>query len=200
MAINHFNPQNVKNVSLLVLISVFFLHWWCYIFYFYTWCRIEVYHPSLSQTSAFMYLPRWVLSFVQTVSPNPILCISGWNLIWITDCPHSISQLFISDLCVHTRFLFFTECALVSMVMPLRCNAYAKNNSNSNTVCNTDVVLPSRLRCSIIFRLVRQRQKRSKLECVAYSMLQTSATLLFFLFFIFFCCLRYFQNTKRCVY
>ncbi len=53
------------------------------------------------------------------------------------------------------------------MVMPLRCYAYAKNNSNSKTVCNTDVVLPSRLRCSIIFRLVRQRQKRSKVECVA---------------------------------
>ncbi len=77
--------------------------------------------------------------------------------------PHSISQLFISDLCVHTLFLVFTECALVSMVMPLRCYAYAKNNSNSNTVCNTDDVLPSRLRCSIIFRLVRQRQKRRKL-------------------------------------
>ncbi len=105
-------------------------------------------------------------SFVQTVSPNPILCISGWNRIWITDCPHSISQLFISDLCVHKRFLVFTECALVSMVMPLRCSAYAKNNSNSNTVCNTDV-LPSRLLCSIIFRLVRQRQKRRKLEYAA---------------------------------
>ncbi len=102
-------------------------------------------------------------SFVQTVSPNPILCISGWNRIWITDCPHSISQLFISDLCVHNRSFVFTECALVSMVMPLRCYAYAKNNSNSNTVCNTDVVLPSRLRCSIIFRLVRQRQKCRKL-------------------------------------
>ncbi len=40
-------------------------------------------------------------SLVQTVSPNPILCISGWNLILITDCARSISQLFISDLCIH---------------------------------------------------------------------------------------------------
>ncbi len=88
--------------------------------------------------------------FVQTVSPNPILCISGWNLIWITDCPHSISQLSISDLCVHKRSFVFTECALVSMVMPLHCYVYAKNNSNSNTD-----VLPSRLRCSVILRLVR---------------------------------------------
>ncbi len=70
-------------------------------------------------------------------------------------------------LCVHKRSFLFTECALVSVVMPLRCYAYAKNNSNSNTVCITNFVLPSRLRCSIIFRLVRQRQ--------------TSATLLFFL-------------------
>ncbi len=106
---------------------------------------------------------RWVLSLVQTVSPNPILCISGWNLIWITDCPHSISQLFISDLCVHKRAFVFTECAVVSMVMALRCYAYAKNNSNSNTVCNTDV-LPAWLRCGIIFRLLKQRQKCSKLS------------------------------------
>ncbi len=121
-----------------------------------------------------------VISFVQTVSPNPILCISGWNLIWITDCPHSILQLFISDLCVHKRFLVFTECALVSMVMPLRY-AYAKNTSNSNTVCNTDVVLPLRLRCSIIFRLVRQLQKCRKLECVA---LFRAADLRYFAFFL----------------
>ncbi len=66
-----------------------------------------------------------LISLVQTVSPNQILCISGWNLIWITDCPHSV----------------FTECALVSMVMPLRCYTSAKNNNNSNTICNTAVVL-----------------------------------------------------------
>ncbi len=93
------------------------------------------------------------------VSPNPILCISGWNRIWITECPHRISQLFESDLCVHKRSFVFNECELVSMVMSLRCYAYAKHNSNSNTVCNTDVVLPSRLRCCIIFRLARQRKK-----------------------------------------
>ncbi len=69
------------------------------------------------------------------------------------------------------------------MVMPLRCYAYAKNNSNSNTVCNTDVVLPSRLRCSVIFRLVRQRQKRRKLECVA---LFRAADLGYFASFFFF--------------
>ncbi len=68
---------------------------------------------------------------------------------------------------VHIRFVdkrsfVFTECALVPMVMPLPCYAYAKNNSNSNTICNTDV-LPSRLCCIIIFRLVRQRQKCRKL-------------------------------------
>ncbi len=131
------------------------------------------------------------LSLVQTVSPNPILCISGWNLIWITDCPHSISLLFISDLCVHKRSFVFTECALVSMVMPLRCYAYAKNNSNSNTDCNTDVVLPSRLRCSIIFCLVRQRQKRRELEYAALFRAAVSATFLFFFF-----CLHYFQNTN----
>ncbi len=100
--------------------------------------------------------------------------------IWITDCPHSISQLFISDLCVHKRSFLFTECALVSMVMPLRCYAYARNSSNSNTVCNTNFVLPSRLRCSIIFSLVRQRQKHRKLECAALFRAAVSATLLFF--------------------
>ncbi len=77
------------------------------------------------------------------------------------------------------------------MIMPLLCYAYAKNNSNSNTVCNTDVVLPSRLRCCFIFRLVRQRQKRGKLECVA---LFSAADLRYLFFF----CLHYFQNTKRC--
>ncbi len=116
---------------------------------------------------------------IETFSPNPILCISGWNLIWITDCPHSISQLSISDLCVHKRFFVFTECALVSMVMPLRCYAYAKNNSNSNTVCNTDV-LPSRLRCSNIFCLVRQWQTCRKLEYVALFRAAVSAIFLFF--------------------
>ncbi len=136
-----------------------------------------------------------LFSLVQTVSPNPILCISGWNLIWITDCPHSVSQLFISNLCVHKRSFVFTECALVSMVMPLRCYAYAKNNSNSNTVCNTDVVLPSWLRCSIIFRLLRQWQKHRKLECAALFRAAISAS-----FLCLFFCLRYFQNTKRYVY
>ncbi len=77
---------------------------------------------------------------IQTVSPNPILSISGWYLIWITDCPHSISKLFISDLCVHKHSFVFTECAFVSILMILHCYAYAKYNSNSNTVCNTDVV------------------------------------------------------------
>ncbi len=43
-------------------------------------------------------------------------------------------------------YFVFTECALVSMVMSLHRYAYAKNNSSSNT----DVVLPSRLRCCII--------------------------------------------------
>ncbi len=138
-----------------------------------------------------------LLSFVQTVSPNPILCISGWNLIWITDCPHSILQLSLSDLCVHKRSFVFTECALVSMVMSLRY-AYAKNNSNSNTVCNTDV-LPLRLRCSIIFRLVKQRQTCRKLEYAALFRAAVSAIFLFIFFYLFFC-LRYFQNTKRCVY
>ncbi len=57
------------------------------------------------------------------------------------------------------------------MVMSLHCHAYAKNNSNSNAVCNTDDVLrhddilPSQLHCIIIFRLVRQQQKCRKLEC-----------------------------------
>ncbi len=74
-----------------------------------------------------------------------------------SDCPHSILQLFISDLCVHKRSFILTECALVSMVMPLPCYAYAKNNSNSNTD-----VLTLRLQCSI-FHLVRQRQKCRKL-------------------------------------
>ncbi len=133
---------------------------------------------------------RWLiqcilLSIVQTVSPNPILCISGWNLIWITDCPHSISQLSISDLCVHKRFFIFTECALVSMVMPLRCYAYAKNNSNSNTVCNTDV-LPSRLRCS-------SSGHAGSFNMRLYSVLPSPL-------FSFFFCLHYFQNTKRCMY
>ncbi len=73
------------------------------------------------------------------------------------------------------------------------CYAYAKNNSNSNKVCNTDVALPSRLCCCIIFRLVRQRQKCRKLVIVA---LFRAADLRYFAFF----CLRYFQNTKRCVY
>ncbi len=89
---------------------------------------------------------------------------------------------------VHIRFVchkssfVFTECALVSMVMPLRCYAYAKNNSNSNTVCNTDVVLRhdnmllSRLSCIIIFCLVRQRQKRRKVECAALFCAAVSAT------------------------
>ncbi len=119
-------------------------------------------------------------SLVQTVSPNPILCISGWNLIWITDFPHSVSQLFISDLCVHRCSFIFTECELVSIVMPLRCYAYAK--SNSNVVCNSDVVLrhdnmlPSQLRCIIIFHLMRQRQKCKKLECAALFCAAVSAT------------------------
>ncbi len=121
-------------------------------------------------------------SLVQTVSPNPILCISGWNLIWITDFPHSVSQLFISDLCVHKHSFVFTECELVSIVMPLRCYVYAKSNSNSNAVCNADVVLrhdnmlPSQLCCIIIVRLVRQRQKRKKLECAALFRAAVSAT------------------------
>ncbi len=131
-------------------------------------------------------------SLVHTVSPNPILCVSGWNLIWITDCPHSILQLFICDLCVHKRSFVFTECALVSMLMLLPCYAYTKNNSNSNTVRNTDD-LSSRLRWSIIFRLVRQRQKCRKLcgfiPCCRLHYLA-----------FFFCRLRYVQNTKRCVY
>ncbi len=125
-----------------------------------------------------------LLSFVQTVSPNPILCISGWNLIWITDCPHSILQLSLSDLCVHKRSFVFTECALVSMVMPLHY-AYAKNNSNSNTVCNKDV-LPLRLRCSIIFCLVKQRQTCRKLEYAALFRAAVSAIFLFYFFFIYF--------------
>ncbi len=66
------------------------------------------------------------------------------------------------------------------MVMPLRCYAYAKNNSNSNTVCNTDV-LPSRLRCSVIFCLVRQRQICRKLEYAALFRAAVSAVFLFFL-------------------
>ncbi len=36
---------------------------------------------------------------------------------------------------------FFSECALVSMIMPLRCYAYAKNNHSRNEVCQTYVVL-----------------------------------------------------------
>ncbi len=78
------------------------------------------------------------------------------------------------------------------MVLTLRY-AYAKNNSNNNTVCNKDVVLPLQLRCSIILRLVRQRQKCRKLECAALFRAAVSTTLLFL-------CLRYFQNTKRYVY
>ncbi len=109
-----------------------------------------------------------LLSFVQTVSPNPILCISGWNLIWITDCPHSILQLSLSDLCVHKRSFVFTECALVSMVMPLRY-AYAKNNRNSN-----------------LFRLVKQRQTCRKLEYAALFRAAVSAIFLSFFFFSFF--------------
>ncbi len=63
-----------------------------------------------------------------------------------------------------------------------RCLAYAKNNSNSNTVCNTDVVLwhdnilPSRLRYIIICNLVRQHQKHRKLECAALFRAAVSAT------------------------
>ncbi len=52
-----------------------------------------------------------------------------------SDCPRSILQLFISDLCVHKRSIVFTEYAYdmnITMVMPLPCYAYAKNNSNSN--------------------------------------------------------------------
>ncbi len=66
------------------------------------------------------------------------------------------------------------------MVMPLRCYAYAKNNSNNNTVCNTDV-LPSWLRCSVIFRLVRQRQTCRKLEYAALFRAAVSAIFLLFL-------------------
>ncbi len=61
------------------------------------------------------------------------------------------------------------------------CYAYAKNNSNSNKVCNTDVALPSRLCCCIIFRLVRQRQKCRKLVIVA---LFRAADLRYFAFFL----------------
>ncbi len=96
------------------------------------------------------------------------------------NCPYPI--------CVHKRSFVFTECALVSMVMPLCCYAYAKNNSNSNTD-----VLPSRLRCSIIFRLVRQRQTCRKLEYAALFHAAVSAILFFFCFFVF-------LSPKRCVY
>ncbi len=61
------------------------------------------------------------------------------------------------------------------------CYAYAKNNSNSNKVCNTDVALPSWLCCCIIFRLVRQRQKYRKLVIVA---LFRAADLRYFAFFL----------------
>ncbi len=67
------------------------------------------------------------------------------------------------------------------MVMPLRCYAYAKNNSNSNTDCNTDIVLPSWLRCSIIFRLVRQRQKTQEAWICCFI---PCCRLRFFLFFL----------------
>ncbi len=90
------------------------------------------------------------------VGQNGRFGIMDTQIGYETDCLHSVSQLCISYLCVHKRSFVFTECALVSMVMPLRCYAYAKNNSNSKAVCNTDVVLrhdnmlPSQLRCIII--------------------------------------------------
>ncbi len=62
--------------------------------------------------------------------------------------------------------------------MPLRY-AYGKNNNNSNTVCNTDVVLrhDNVLRlCWIIF-VLRHRQKCRKLECVTIFIVAVSVGL-----------------------
>ncbi len=61
----------------------------------------------------------------------------------------------------------FTECALVSMAMPLRCYAYTKNNNNSNTVCKTDVVLQHDYVAVTQFYISSYEawQKYRKLEC-----------------------------------
>ncbi len=59
---------------------------------------------------------------------------------------------------VHIRFVFM-ECALVSMAMLLRCYAYAKTTI---TAIQFAIQMLSRW---IIFHLLRQRQKRRKLEC-----------------------------------
>lgn len=39
--------------------------------------------------------------------PNPIICVSGWNMMYIIGCRHSALQLFKSDLRVPRRSFFF---------------------------------------------------------------------------------------------
>lgn len=54
---------------------------------------------------------------------------------------HFIEQVDFLTVSGACYYFIFTECALVYMVMLLRCYAYAKNNSNNKTVCNTDDML-----------------------------------------------------------
>ncbi len=42
------------------------------------------------------------IRLVQTITPNPILCISGWN--WITDSPNSVSQHCLQHWCCLTTW------------------------------------------------------------------------------------------------
>ncbi len=79
---------------------------------------------------------------------------------------------------VHIRFCFYWMCiGFYGNAVALLCLCYKQQKHN------TDVVLPSRLHCSIIFRLVRQRQKRRKLEFEALFCADVSTTLLFFIVF-----------------
>ncbi len=120
-----------------------------------------------------------LLSFVQTVSPNLILCISGWNLIWITDCPHSVSQLFKSDLCVHKRFLVFTECALVSMVM--RCVVMPMLKTTV-TAIQFAIQMSYRRGCAVVLYFVLWGSGRNAGSCAALFRAAVSAIFLFFVF------------------
>ncbi len=71
-----------------------------------------------------------------------------------TECPHSILQLFMSDLCVHKRFCFYWMC-IGFYGNALSCYAYAKDNSNCNTVCNTDVLpLTCLTACAVVLYFV----------------------------------------------
>ncbi len=112
--------------------------------------------------------------------PKSDLCISGWNMIWITDCPHSILQLFISDLWVHKRFVsppFFTECALVSMVMPLPCYAYAKTTV---TAIQIAIQMSFHRGCAVVLYFVLWGSGRNAGSCAALFRAAVSTIFLFF--------------------